>query len=126
MIYISIDGDDIGRKITSAYLNNDAYALSKLSRDLESSTKRIAEFLKGEGFEIIFCAADGVVGVASENINSDNLFKRISALSPEGVTFSAGVGASLREAYVALLSAKSCGKNCLHNYSQLRNGSEGM
>ena len=117
--YISIDGDDIGRKITSYYLSNNSNALSKLSLDLKSSTEDVSKKLSEYGFHIIFCAADGVVASTKSKLDFNTIFNEISSLSPKGVTFSAGVGDSLREAYIALTSAKSNGKNCLHEYANL-------
>ena len=117
--YISIDGDDIGRKITSLYLSNNEEQLRKLSANLKESTSKVAEFLSREGFDIIFCAADGVVASTRKEQNYQGIFEEISSLSPENITYSAGVGDSLQNSYVALLSAKSNGKNCLHNHSDM-------
>lgn len=119
MKYISIDGDDIGRKITSYYLSNDSENLSKLSSELKISTEKIAFQLQSIGFSVLFCAADGVVASTKLENDFNNLFDSISKLAPNGITFSAGVGSSPREAYIALISAKSNGKNCLHQYSDL-------
>lgn len=119
MKYISIDGDDVGRKITSYYLSNDRNGLETLSQSLRASTKAIAIVLKGYGFDIIFCAADGVVASTNLDIDLKLIFSEIRKISPYGITFSAGSGESLRESYIALTSAKSNGKNCLHEYSTL-------
>lgn len=121
MEYISIDGDDIGRKITSFYLSNNASALTQLSTNLKKSTQSISELLRQEGFTIVFCAADGVVAfVDSFYAEYDQLFHKINSNhTPPNINFSAGVGNSLSEAYVALTAAKCNGKNCLFNYNQL-------
>ena len=119
MKYISIDGDDVGRKITSFFLSNSSEQLSTLSLDLQLSTTKIATLLREKKFTILFCAADGVVAFVDYEINFDYLFEAINKLAPEEITFSAGVGNSLREAYIALISAKSNGKNCLHFYTNL-------
>ena len=119
LIYISIDGDDIGRKITSCYLSNDRNGLAELSQSLKISTKAISIKLQEYGFDIIFCAADGVVASTELDIDLKWLFSEIRRSFPEGMTFSAGCGINLREAYIALTSAKSNGKNCLHEYSAL-------
>lgn len=119
MKYISIDGDDIGRKITSFYLSNNEEQLRNLSASLKESTSKVAEFLSREGFDIIFCAADGVVASTKKEQDFKKIFGVISTLSPEQITYSAGVGDSLKDAYIALLSAKSNGKNCLHNHSNM-------
>ena len=36
MFYITIDGDDIGQKITAAYLNNDIESLNRINNDVDS------------------------------------------------------------------------------------------
>lgn len=122
MTYISIDGDDVGRKITSYYLSNNCKGLIELSQSLQASTKKISLLLESHGFEVVFCAADGVVAFTELTINLKLIFKEIVKLANNGITFSAGTGSSLRESYVALTSAKSNGKNCLHEYSNLDSG----
>jgi hypothetical protein len=117
--YISIDGDDIGRKITAYYISNDNEALKNLSSTLNNITNKIASKLKSEGFHILFCAADGVVAYTEEEKDFYSIFDLITKISPPEITFSAGVGSDLRETYMALTSAKSNGKNCLHKYSEL-------
>ncbi|ASK19253.1 mCpol domain-containing protein [Halomonas sp. N3-2A] len=124
MKYISIDGDDVGRKITSCYLSNDRDGLVKLSQSLEVSTKAISIKLQEHGFDVIFCAADGVVGSTALEVDVRSLFSEMREIAPEGVTFSAGAGGNLRESYIALTSAKCSGKNCLHEYSALDDASK--
>ena len=120
MKYISIDGDDVGRKITSCYLNNDEDKLYNISRELEDSTFKVASLLESRGFDLIFRAADGVVARIDGDCDFKDLFLVISSCSKNGITFSAGVGTSLREAYIALLNSKSNGKNQLSHFSTLK------
>jgi hypothetical protein len=75
--------------------------------------------LRIRGFQIIFCAADGVAATATRDISLAELFSEIRSRSPTGFTFSAGVGSSLQEAYVALLNAKSQGKDRLCHFSDI-------
>jgi hypothetical protein len=117
--FISIDGDDVGRKITSCYLSNDRNRLSELSQSLQVSTRVISIKLQEYGFDVIFCAADGVVASTELDVDLKSIFSEIREISPKGVTFSAGTGTTLRESYIALISAKCNGKNCLHEYSAL-------
>lgn len=124
MKYISIDGDDIGRKITSYYLSNNHKELTRLSQLLQTSTKEIANKLESHGFDVIFCAADGVVASTKLTIDLESIFSEIQTLAPKEITFSAGVGHSLRQSYLALTSAKCNGKNCLHKYTDLDSESE--
>jgi hypothetical protein len=117
--YISIDGDDIGRKITSSYLNNDENKLQLISHELENLTLAIADYLVDNNFSIIFRAADGVVASTTNECNFSKIFSDIRSLCSSGITFSAGVGENLRESYIALLNAKSSGKDCLSCFSTL-------
>jgi basic membrane lipoprotein Med (substrate-binding protein (PBP1-ABC) superfamily) len=114
--YITIDGDDIGRKITASYLINDAAGLKKISYELESTTKKIANLLNENGFDVIFCAADGVAASCEHDPDFFEIFSDIQQFSPDFISFSAGVGDSLKDAYIALLDAKSNGKNRLCSY----------
>lgn len=122
MKYISIDGDDVGRKITAYYLSNNVKGLRDLSLAMKIATEAIADELVGLGFNIIFCAADGVVAEATLDIDFNDIFENIDVLAPKGITFSAGVGENLKEAYIALISAKSNGKNRLHYYAEIETG----
>jgi len=126
MEYITIDGDDIGRKITSCYIGNDVERLQVVSQSLKTSTTNISDLLTSRGFNIVFCAADGVVAsIEGMSIDFLGLFESINHLAPEGMSFSAGVGNNLREAYVALLAAKSSGKNCLCQYFEIISSDDG-
>lgn len=119
MKYISIDGDDIGRRITSFYLSNRERELKLVSTQLEETTMKIADLLRNRGFDIIFRAADGVVACSEETCDFEKLFSEINSCSVNDVTFSAGVGSSLREAYIALLNSKSNGKNQLSQFNSI-------
>ncbi len=120
MIYITIDGDDIGQMIISSYLKNDIHELSRINRVVNEKTLSIANFLKEQGFSIIFCAADGVAGYINQSyIDKGLIFDAIKSLAEPELHFSAGIGSTLQEAYIALLSAKSNGKCCLHDFEFL-------
>lgn len=119
-MFITIDGDDIGQRITKFYLCNDSASLAQLNQKMLETTKRIANYLEQQGFSIIFCGADGVAGYAKTPTASENeIFKEVSAIGEECATFSAGIGDTLRESYVALIAAKSHGKAQLYNYQKL-------
>lgn len=119
-MFITIDGDDIGQRITRYYLSNDAKSLAELNQKMIETTHRIAKYLEGIGFSIIFCGADGVAGHTGEPPTSeDEIFKEISALGKGCATFSVGTGNTLRESYVALMAAKSHGKAQIYSYQNL-------
>lgn len=111
LTYIVLDGDDIGQMIAACYFNNDIQQLSQVNALVEDKITKIAKLLQWEGFTILFCAADGVA--AQSRLKSPNfcdLYRRVTEIGGAEITFSAGVGESIREAYIALLTAKSRGK----------------
>ncbi|WP_437925354.1 mCpol domain-containing protein [Sorangium sp. So ce291] len=120
MIFIIIDGDDIGRKITSCYISNNESKLAQISVDMSRTVTAISLLLNKMGFRVIFCAADGVVGANANPVNAEELLDKIRELAPEGVTFSAGTGPSLQQAYLALTHAKCSGKNMHVDYESIR------
>ncbi|WP_288418914.1 mCpol domain-containing protein [uncultured Acinetobacter sp.] len=120
MLYLTIDGDDIGQMITSSYLKNDIYELSRINSIVNEKTHLISNFLREQGFNIIFCAADGVAGYIDRSaIDKKFIFDSIESLAEPKLHFSAGISSTLQEAYIALLSAKSSGKRCIHDFSQI-------
>jgi len=119
-MYIAVDGDDSGKKIAACYINNDEAKLRLISEDLERAARSISELLRAKGFRVIFCAADGVAAVTNlTEVSFTELFENIRQLAPRGFTFSAGVGNSLHEAYVALLNAKCLGKDNLSHFDDI-------
>lgn len=109
-IYLSIDGDDIGNKIASKYLENDEAGLAETVHRLTAIVAQICEHLKLLGFEIIFCAADGIVCKGSV-LDQDSLTSFITTIGEPDFTFSVGIGDDLRSSFFALKYAKATGKN---------------
>ena len=123
-MYISIDGDDIGRKLAQCFLTNDEVKLKETSEVLDHATNQIAELLTKHGFEIVFCAADGITARKDHPIDFEQLFARIRELAPNSLSYSAGVGDTLRESFIALLSSKCSGKNKLTEHIAIPNINE--
>lgn len=120
-LYLAIDGDDIGQKITMNYLSNNELGLIGLVSKLHNIVDSIRILLESKGFSIIFSAADGVVATMdAEEVDHENLYMDIAEISRAGgLTFSVGVGNNLREAYIALMYAKSDGKRKIVKYSNV-------
>jgi hypothetical protein len=111
VIYVMIDGDDIGRKLAKCYLANRVEELREIKNLVDRKTQEISDLLINLGYEVFFCAADGISGVLSaDKIDIASLYHDIENIAGDELAFSAGVGKSLRESYVALLYAKSTGK----------------
>lgn len=117
-MFIIIDGDDTGRKIAACYVTDDVDELARISAVMSKAVERIADHLSQLSMDVVFCAADGVVAYSNTAIDWLATFREIQQLAPSGFTFSAGVGPSLRHAYLALTHAKSTGKNSLSAFNE--------
>lgn len=112
MVYVTIDGDDVGQKISSSYLFNNVDELININELVNVATLEISKILVEYGFEIIFRAADGVAGtIDNDSIDLREVFNNIQTISCDEITFSMGSGNTLKDSYVALITAKSNGKN---------------
>lgn len=109
-IYISVDGDDTGNKIAKSYLENDEVALARIIQELNSFLTQICEYLELIGFEIIFCAADGIACKGS-TLDVDDFVHHIRTIRKPDYTFSVGIGNDLQTSYLALKYAKAVGKD---------------
>ena len=119
MAFISIDGDDIGRRITALHLTNNREGLTSFVRSVNENVQMITGILEDAGHEIIFSAADGVVAEIVGDIDTAELYQKIADVGAPKLAFSAGVGDTLQECYVALLAAKSEGKARLRHFGDI-------
>lgn len=120
MIYVAIDGDDIGGKLASSYLANRVESLKATKDLIDLKTRQISELLLSLGYDVLFCAADGVTGaLKADKIDTSSLYQKVALIGGDDISFSVGVGNSLRESYVALLFAKSTGKARACNFSSI-------
>lgn len=110
MIYIYLDGDDIGRKLASCFLENNDNKLAQIIKDLEDILSQIRDYLMKKGFQIIFFAADGVA-CKGTNLEVEGFAQYIRSVGQPRYTFSAGIGNSLQNSFFALEYAKAVGKN---------------
>jgi hypothetical protein len=117
--FITIDGDDVGLKMRSYYLLNDSAGLVSFVEEINEATQRIRNFLQASGWVVLFSAADGVAARSSSAPDVRVQFEALKALAPKDLSFSAGFGDDLRQAYVALLAAKSSGKGRVCGYADL-------
>jgi len=109
MMYAYIDGDDIGLRIEKCLMTNDDGGLRLINQAVTDAIQQLTKDLTSKGFEVIFSGADGVIVRVAE-LDIEHLQSIILA-SRRSFSFSAGIGESLQEAFVALRYAKANGKN---------------
>lgn len=116
LTYSYIDGDNIGLTIESSFMENNESSLAQINERVRSAVCMITEYLLRHGQEIIFSGADGII-CKGETLDLQALLNLTRGLNNR-ITFSAGTGESLRDAYIALRYAKSIGKNVAVNLIQ--------
>lgn len=109
MMYMYIDGDNIGLKIEKSFMDNDEESLKSVNNDIKKITNDISQYLKSLGFQIIFSGADGIICkcLHADLVDISYYIKKVCA----PYTFSIGAGTSLRNSFLALRYAKSMNKN---------------
>lgn len=116
-MYVYIDGDNIGMKIEQGFIDDNEGGLANISSELQRITKEISCKLKELDHEIIFSAADGIL-CKSAYINRVTIETVLNDLNSM-FTFSAGIGDSLEECYIALRYAKSSGRDRVVIYTEI-------
>jgi len=115
LIYVALDGDDIGNDIRRYFLENDEENIAKKSKEVVVVTERIRNYLTDLNFEIVFCAGDDILS-KGETIDIKE-FSNFLVQIEDTCTFSVGIGNTLERTYVALRYAKSIGKNKIVKYN---------
>jgi len=111
--YYSFDGDQVGRRIQTLILENDVPALVRLSRTVTACVADLGEALSGLGCEVLFAAGDSVMAIGPADLPVHRL-----PLQVDGLTFSVGIGATPREALIALARAKTSGRGQTARYEE--------
>lgn len=110
-MYLFIDGDDVGSRMERHILNNDVAAFVEESKSTSRAIDQLAAKLAtSSGADVISVGGDSIlVSIQSDAIPC--LTELLTSMqSSEEFPFSAGIGRSLRESFVALRMAKSSGK----------------
>lgn len=119
MVYVAIDGDDIGRLLTQEIYksNNTETALINFSKSVTKTFENLANWIIKNKGEVLLCAGDSILF----KIEEDLVDLALSNLTQKHFTVSVGVGENLKEAHWALNVAKSLGKSRVVNFNQVKN-----
>ena len=118
MIFISADGDGIGRKVGRSVIANDIDSLHKISARIDAAQDFILHWTKQhDGVKISGGGDEFTAAIPAEHEDKiEGLRKDIEHAF--GYTISVGVGKSLSEAGTALLVAKLRGKDRIVHFSK--------
>lgn len=111
MPYLILDGDDVGSKVEAHLLANDLQSFTTSSNEISTSIERLANCLNNiTGVSVISVGGDSILAQV-DLPETSLLHNQLSELQRPGeFTFSAGIGKTLRESFIALRMAKTAGK----------------
>ena len=116
MIYLAVDGDDIGRLLTGFIYSDDPDTVAAFSSRVQNYYRGLADLVVSHGGTVIFCTGDSVLA----RIPEETLPAAQQYLEGSQFTSSAGVGDTLRRAHWALNIAKSLGKDRLVDFARIQ------
>lgn len=108
---ISIDGNNIGKKIEQYILNEKLDELSEFSNSLLiylNTLKTIIEMHEGI---VYMCGGDNLLAHVKDNSVNDIISKISKIKPPNNTTFAIGIGITAHLAYLALAYRKACQSN---------------
>ena len=113
--YVLADGDDVGAKLELYLLRNDIAGLMLQSERLTAALERVTRhFREHAETKVIFAGGDDLmVHTMNEAVVLDTALADVQAMYRDccDQTLSVGVGATPRDAHLALRMAKLLGKN---------------
>ncbi|MEV5579415.1 mCpol domain-containing protein [Streptomyces parvus] len=111
MPFTIIDGDDVGNKVESHLLSNNVSGFTESSKMITDFIDALADALSSVSTAKVVSVGGDSILVEIDQSAIGELVEVLNSLQRPGVfTFSAGVGPTLRESFIALRMAKSTGK----------------
>ena len=116
MVYVAVDGDNIGQLLTQRiYTNNDREVI-QFSALVTDTFTTVAKWVIQNKGEVLFCTGDSILFKISETL----LDSALHHIKPEHFNVSVGVGRTLKESHWALNVAKSLGKARVVHFDEIR------
>ncbi len=116
MMYVSVDGDDIGKKLTRIIYSKSEDEITEFSKYVADFFLEIQEKVIELGGKVIFCAGDSIAYCINGEKELQNTFE---TMKTDRFNVSIGCGNTLQQAHWALNIAKSLGKNQVQYFADL-------
>lgn len=116
-MFLAIDGDDVGSELERLVVLCQAEALTQYWKNVTSIVAGLNERLIAQGAKILLCGGDSILAEFHETLSPKLIYDLFLGTAP--VSFSAGTGETMLEAYIALKTAKANGKRCWIEYKDL-------
>lgn len=106
VIYLAVDGNNIGKMLEKYILLNDFCELSSFSQKISNKVKLLVQIVKNHSGEVLLAGGDNVLAkIDAENVNS--ILEKINQLQENDLQFAVGLGETAINAYLALKYSKS-------------------
>ena len=114
-MYVSVDGDDIGKKLTNIIYTCDDKAVTEFSGAVEAFFDNVKKEIEQQNGRVVFCAGDSIAFF----IDDESIEDIIPLLQSESFNVTIGCGRTLQQAHWALNIGKSLGKNRVMNFENV-------
>jgi hypothetical protein len=94
-----------------------AEALTQYWKNVTAVVASLNEKLTAQGAKILLCGGDSILAEFDSPLSPKLIYDLFLGTAP--VSFSAGTGETMLEAYIALKTAKASGKRCWIEYRDL-------
>jgi hypothetical protein len=115
LVYVAIDGDDIGRRLEQLIAEGDDAAVAAYSRHVSSRLSALA-FLAEKAGNLVYCAGDSLLARVRREAAAALCEL---ALADEVVRFSGGIGQRMVEAMLSMRLAKARGRGQFFTWTQV-------
>ncbi len=105
---VSIDGNNIGKRIEQYILNENLNELSEFSNSLLTYLNTLKKLIEAEGGTVYMCGGDNILANVKDNIVNEIINKITTIKPPKDSTFAIGIGVTAHLAYLALAHRKAC------------------
>lgn len=106
ILYLSIDGNNVGKMLEKYIFLNDFCRLNHFSQKISQKIDAIVECVENNSGEILLAGGDNVLAKL-HNENIDSVMEKIYQLQENDLRFAIGLGKTATDAYLALKYAKS-------------------
>ena len=116
-LFVSIDGNGIGKKIESYILANRFSDLNRFSRRVSAAVQELADRIILLNGRVIMSGGDNLLGSIPDSSVAD-LLSAVKSINTPDTEFAVGLGPSACDSYLALKFAKASNTLCIQHDAQ--------
>lgn len=113
IVFVRLDGDNIGEKIELALINSDVEKAQSIHNVVQASIESVKLEIENYGYKILMSGCDDILfSINQSEFDNSTLIKVMECFFERSkFTLSIGVGFSINESLINLRIAKLSGKN---------------